>query len=151
MEVDDNDFKQLLGLLKQLVEKTASVSVSEVQSQHKQTELVEQQDVNYVEDTHTDGSDTNTKTVKKQRGPVVSKNSSSKFENKFLNMREAIMHKDDTEIDKKLNRIPPTQRSRRFQYVDVKCRVCGKTEKVTPGLAESRDRYKCNRCSASPG
>lgn len=148
MEVDENDFKQLLGLLKQLVEKTAENSVAQSNTQKVEVETDESD-----EDYNNEAEDEQVvvKETKKQRGPVVSKNNASKFENKFLSMREASMHQDDTKIDKKLNRMPPTQRSRRFQYVDVKCRVCGKTEKVTPALAESRDRYKCNRCSTSPG
>jgi hypothetical protein len=148
MEVDENDFKQLLGLLKQLVEKTAENSVAQSNTQKVEVET-DQDDGDY--NNETEDEQVVVKETKKQRGPVVSKNSSSKFENKFLNMREASMHQDDTKIDKKLNRLPPTQRSRRFQYVDVKCRVCGKTEKVTPALADARDRYKCNRCSTSPG
>ena len=142
MEIDENDFKQLIGLLKQLVEKTSENSTP-------------QQKVPIKEDIDEDHSNKKTqapkKTPKKQRGSVSRKNEKSGFENKFLNMKEASMHKDDTEIDRKLNRLPPTQRSRRFEYIDARCRVCGKTEKVTPALAEARDRYKCNRCSASPG
>lgn len=136
MEIDENDFKQLLGLMKQLVEQNAEKSVKQECFPENDEDATDQFDE---------------KITKKTRGPVVKKGKSPKFENKFLSMKESSMHKGDTAIDKKLNISPPTQRSRKFEYIDVKCRVCGKSEKISPALAESRDRYKCNRCSASPG
>ena len=73
-------------------------------------------------------------------------------ENKFLEMSEMNMHKSDTLIDKKLNKFPPTPRSRPFELVTVKCRVCGKTEGVHPKLVlYTVDRYKCNNCSTGEG
>lgn len=141
MEIDENDFKQLIGLLQKLVQKTAEPASSKNMS-YDEDEVID----DYEE------SDA----PKKRRGPVSNnaapqKKKKKKFINKFLNMREASMHKDDTLIDKKLNKVPPTQRTRNFEYVKVKCRVCGKEEKVIPALAEARDRYKCNKCSTSPG
>ena len=38
--------------------------------------------------------------------------------------------------------------------IEVRCRSCGKTEKVSPALVvkdEDGYRYKCNKCSCSPG
>ena len=38
--------------------------------------------------------------------------------------------------------------------IEVRCRTCGKIEKVSPALLvkdEDGYRYKCNRCSCSPG
>lgn len=73
-------------------------------------------------------------------------------ENKFLEMSEMSMHKADAVIDKKLNKFPPTPRSRPFELVSVKCRVCGKHEEVHPKLiSDSIERYKCNSCSTSEG
>jgi len=75
-----------------------------------------------------------------------------KFVNKFLNMPEAKMHKEDTEIDKLLQVHPPTARQRDANLIDVTCRVCGKKETVAASLAtESRGRYKCNTCSTNAG
>jgi len=71
--------------------------------------------------------------------------------NKFDKMPERNSHKADVEIDKKLIKYPPTERSRHFQYIEVKCRCCGKTEKVSPALVMEKDRYKCNKCSISAG
>lgn len=74
------------------------------------------------------------------------------FENKFLDMPERNMHKADSKIDKKLAVQPPSPRTRSFEPVEVRCRVCGKNEKVNPRIIpESVDRYKCNKCSSSAG
>lgn len=74
-----------------------------------------------------------------------------KTKNLFNNMPEAQMHKDDIEIDKKLRKFPPTERSRSYKPLTVNCRVCGKKEMVNPSLVESIERYKCNKCSTSAG
>lgn len=137
MEIDQNDFKQLIGLLQKLVENSSSNS----QNQSNQEEEDD------VEEDRT--AVTPIKTNSKKLKPA--KNSKGEFVNKFLSMKEANMHKNDTEIDKKLSKYPPTQRAREFKLLEVKCRVCGKTEKVPPGLVESTTRYKCNKCSTSPG
>lgn len=76
----------------------------------------------------------------------------SKNDNKFLLMPEADMHKGDSRIDSLLSKHPPVSRSRKFEYVNVKCRLCGKEENVSPGiLTDSPSRYKCNKCSAIQG
>ena len=63
-----------------------------------------------------------------------------KYTNLFDKMSESRMHKDDVEIDKKLSK-----------PINVRCRVCGKTESINPSLVESVERYKCNKCSTSSG
>lgn len=81
-----------------------------------------------------------------------SKKISGTFSNKFDQMMEAKLHKEDTEIDKALSVYGPTPRQRKFEPVKVLCRLCGKSEMVNPAvLSESKDRYKCNACSRSPG
>jgi len=76
----------------------------------------------------------------------------SEHYNKFDNMPEAGMHKSDSLIDKKLSVHPPSPRTRQFEAVDVKCRSCGKSEKINPVLLpDSNDRYKCNKCSTMAG
>lgn len=84
-------------------------------------------------------------------GPI--KKRTKKSVNRFDKMSEKNMHKIDTEIDKKLwGENKPTDRSsRKYQPVSVKCRVCGKEEKVNPCLIDSVDRYKCNKCSGASG
>lgn len=85
--------------------------------------------------------------------PVKSKkiNIKKKRVNKFLSMPECGMHKDDCEIDKKLQKYPPTVRNRPVNFVDVRCRVCGKQDKISENLVDSVERYKCNNCARSPG
>jgi hypothetical protein len=85
-----------------------------------------------------------TKSSRKPKGQTQSSN-------KFLNMPEMNMHKEDSEIDKRLSKHPPVARSREFEPVTVKCRVCGKEETLNPSLVESVSRYKCNKCSSSAG
>lgn len=72
--------------------------------------------------------------------------------NKFEQMAERNMHREDVEIDKKLAKYDPTPRSRQFNMIEVTCRVCGKKESINPVLlADSPDRHKCNTCSGSAG
>lgn len=86
----------------------------------------------------------------KTKKTTVSK-SKNKYKNKFLSMDEKNMHKEDSEIDKKLCVSPPVARNREASLVKVKCRVCGKSEQVSIGMVGDGDRYKCNKCSISAG
>ncbi len=71
--------------------------------------------------------------------------------NKFEQMAEFTMHKEDVEFDKKVSKQPPVPRTRDYTPVNVTCRVCGKKEEVNAGVKESIDRYKCNKCSTMAG
>ena len=71
--------------------------------------------------------------------------------NKFLEMQEMYMFQDDAAIDKKLSKNPPIPRTRHFSSITVKCRVCGRSEEVNPGLVYDSSRYKCNNCSSTQG
>jgi hypothetical protein len=71
--------------------------------------------------------------------------------NNFEKMAEFNMCKEDTEIDRKIKKPPPSIRNREFDYIKVQCRMCGKKEKVAPALVESIERYKCNKCSTGAG
>lgn len=84
---------------------------------------------------------------------TVSMSKKSKRKNKFVDMPEKNMHKDDSAVDKILSKMPPVARSREFTPVQVKCRICGETEEVSPSLitSDSKNRYKCNKCSTSAG
>lgn len=79
------------------------------------------------------------------------KSADSKRKNLFESMSEFRMHKEDVEIDRKLRVQPPTERSRSYTPLKVKCRVCGREETTNPSLVESVERYKCNRCSTTAG
>lgn len=87
---------------------------------------------------------TSTKAKKNQPSTIDSSN-------KFLAMQEMYMFKGDAAIDKKLSKNPPIPRTRQFSSVTVKCRVCGRSEEVNPGLVYDSSRYKCNNCSSSQG
>lgn len=74
-----------------------------------------------------------------------------KTKNKFLDMPESKMHKEDSSVDKKLTVQPPVPRERYFDPISVTCRVCGKTESLSSNLIDNASRYKCNKCSTNPG
>jgi hypothetical protein len=100
-------------------------------------------------DTETENSEEEFSAPIKTRG---SKTRPKQAKNKFTDMPEHNMHKEDVAIDKKLAKFPPVSRARQFEMVDVKCRVCGRTETVSPSLVfEGLERYKCNNCSTSAG
>ena len=73
-------------------------------------------------------------------------------ENKFDQMMEAHLHKEDIAIDQKLKKFDPTPRVRAFDPINVVCRVCGKKESINPALLQDTvERYKCNNCARSAG
>ena len=88
-----------------------------------------------------------TKTTRAKKSKVTTEGST----NKFLQMQEMYMCKEDTAIDKKLSKNPPIPRTRHFELITVKCRVCGRSEEVNPGLVYDASRYKCNNCSSAQG
>lgn len=91
---------------------------------------------------------TNRPKVAKKR---QAKQTKPKTLNKFENMPEFNMCKEDLAFDKKVIKPPPSVRLRDYEPIKVKCRVCGKSEKVAPSLVESIERYKCNKCSTGAG
>jgi formylmethanofuran dehydrogenase subunit E len=91
------------------------------------------------------------KTTRQRKSNVTKQKQEKQNINKFLSMPEKDMHKADTAIDKKLAVVPPTDRTRQYNPVSVRCRVCGKEEKINPRYLEAKDRYKCNKCSTSAG
>jgi len=74
-----------------------------------------------------------------------------KTTNKFEQMPEFSMCKEDLLFDQKVIKPTPSARIRDYEPIKVKCRVCGKSEKVAPSLVESIERYKCNKCSTGAG
>lgn len=73
------------------------------------------------------------------------------FKNKFNDMAEKNMHKEDIAIDKKLNISNPTPRRKSNSLTEVQCRVCGKKETINAGLIVDKTRYKCNSCASGAG
>lgn len=130
MNVDPNKIQAMIEILQSMLvtDDTKDISVSEPQTQQQPQ-------------------------VESSQIFKVNKKDSNGFINKFDTMMEKNMHKEDTIIDRKLQVHPPVARSRSYNPVSVKCRVCGKQENINPQLAThtESDRYKCNRCSSSPG
>ena len=93
-----------------------------------------------------------TKSKKSAGTNTTKKNPAKQRPNAFESMPERHMHKEDVEIDKKLAIQPPTARVRAYKPISVRCRSCGKNEKVNAAvIPESTDRYKCNKCSTMSG
>jgi hypothetical protein len=93
-------------------------------------------------------------TTHKIKPTIKTKKSSSKkhkYVNKFVDMPEHSMHKEDIEIDKKLHNRPLVPRNRTNPLIAVQCRVCGKKDQINASIVGDRDRYKCNKCSVSAG
>ena len=91
---------------------------------------------------------------KKSKNPNVRKRQPyGGEENLFLSMPEYTMHKNDSDIDKKLKpKEPVVKRSRKASVADVKCRVCGREETVSTQLiVDGVHRYKCNVCARGAG
>lgn len=126
--------KQMIGLLSTLLEAASGQSGNDAgTSQHTDTHSV-QLDKN--------SNDRFSRKINKKEDR----------ENKFLSMPEATMHKEDPEIVKKLYKQPPISRSRKNQTIKARCRVCGKEEKVQSSLLYGGvERFKCNKCSTTPG
>jgi hypothetical protein len=130
MEIDKDDLNNLVTLLGKLVEKLGDSDKKPVEEQQKTT---------------------NKKQSKKRTPSLKTKKQKENFYNKFCDMAESKMHKSDTEIDKKLNRFPPSERTRKYIPVNVVCRVCGRRDQINPSLVDSIERYKCNKCARIPG
>lgn len=95
-----------------------------------------------------------TKTKPKRKTKSINQREKPKTqrENKFLDMPEAKMHKEDPEIVAKLYKQPPIARTRKSHMVKAKCRVCGREETIQAGLLYGGiERFKCNKCSTTPG
>lgn len=96
--------------------------------------------------------DTTTVRIPKKRQQKQTKSKTiPKALNKFENMPEFNMCKEDLAFDKKVIKPAPSARLRDYEPIKVKCRVCGKSEKVAASLVESIERYKCNKCSTGAG
>ena len=60
--------------------------------------------------------------------------------------------KSDKEMGAHAPRERPVKVKKGDNKVEMRCRVCGKTEKVSPGLVPpEKDRFKCNACCCSAG
>jgi hypothetical protein len=128
MALNNDDIKQLIAILQRGLVTDQNEDEDVVQEQKKTTKR------------------------KSNKHKIAKSQKENKYVNKFADMPEANMHKEDSQIDKLLCRQPPVVRSREYSPINVTCRVCGKSENVHPGLVtEGASRYKCNKCSTSEG
>jgi hypothetical protein len=137
MSLNNDDIKQLIAILQRGLTNEDNDDQNSSQKPKKKSKT--------TVDSQPKGSIIAENTVvkdKKVKKPIV---------NKFCEMPEFNLHKEDTDFDKKVRRFPPTPRNRSFNYVKVKCRLCGKEEEISPSLVESVERYKCNKCCTVSG
>lgn len=131
MDLDPKQIQQMIALLQAMLPATNS-------EQEESDEKLPEQKAKTPK---------NTIKTKKQK-----RQTSTTHTNMFDTMMEFRLHKDDCKIDKLLSVNEPTPRLRKFVPLEVKCRVCGRTEKINPVLlTESKERYKCNKCARSAG
>lgn len=136
MALDNEDIKQLIAILQKGL--TDDSSQEEIVPKTKNKSTKSNKKIVSEEPPKT----------KLKRGKVEAQSST----NQFLTMGFNNLHKEDTAIDKILAQSPRTPRRKKFQTINVVCRSCGKKESISPSLLyDAPDRYKCNRCSTSPG
>ena len=94
-----------------------------------------------------------TRTTKKTTRKTTNKTrTSEERHNKFLDMAENNMFKEDPKVAKKLYNQPPMRRRSKKAKLSVTCRICGKREEISSSLLYGdKDRYKCNKCCSSAG
>ena len=94
-----------------------------------------------------------TRTTKKTTRKTTNKTrTSEERHNKFLDMAENNMFKEDPKVAKKLYNQPPMKRRSKKAKLSVTCRICGKREEISSSLLYGdKDRYKCNKCCGSAG
>ena len=94
-----------------------------------------------------------TRTTKKTTRKTTNKTrTSEERHNKFLDMAENNMFKEDPKVAKKLYNQPPMRRRSKKPKLSVTCRICGKREEISSSLLYGdKDRYKCNKCCGSAG
>jgi hypothetical protein len=138
-ELNPDQIQQMIRLLQSMLPATDSTTITSQEPEKKET-------------THDIKPK---KQTKSKSNTSTNKGGASKFtthHNKFIDMPEMHMHKEDIAIDQKLITHPPVPRARTFKFVNATCRVCGKKENVNPMLiTDSLDRYKCNKCSGAAG
>jgi hypothetical protein len=147
MSLSNDDIKQLIAILQRGLSSDEQTEIIEKETKTSKPRKKRKKavDTDAISDTiDQDEGHSGIETIKTKKTKLG-------FKNKFLEMPESNMHKEDIAFDKRVSKFPPTPRNRSFGYLQVKCRVCGKTEKVSPSLVDSMERYKCNKCCTMPG
>ena len=135
--MDKSDLNELKNMLSGLVEEIIDEKLDKITTKHEQKKEKKQ----------------------KYRRRKQKEKESGSFDIDSLNLTAAEKKElaQASKSDKKNN--VHLQRERMIKRrpsgrIEVRCRSCGKIEKVSPALVvkdEDGYRYKCNKCSCSPG
>jgi hypothetical protein len=137
MPLDNDDIKQLIAILQK------GLTTEEVDDEEVDTSTSSTQKRGRPK--------TKTKKVSTPKSKTEPSRARKTSTNLFDTMSEKSMFKSDVAIDKKLNKLPPSPRSRKANMIEVRCRVCGDKEKVSSDFVFDKARYKCNGCAMNPG
>ena len=132
---DPDQIKQLIGMLSSLLPKEDEESGAKTKPRKKRAKKK-------TAKTTTSRRNT-TKTARKNTKGTI---------NKFVDMPESQMFKENPNVAKKLYQQPPMKRRSSKRKISVTCRICGKREEISSGLLHGdADRYKCNKCCSNAG
>ena len=135
--MDKSDLNELKNMLSGLVEEIIDEKLDKITTKHEQKKEKKQ----------------------KYRRRKQKEKESDSFDIDSLDLTAAEKKElaQASKSDKKNDVHIPRNRSTRRRpsgKIEVRCRSCGKIEKVSPALVvkdEDGYRYKCNKCSCSPG
>ena len=135
--MDKSDLNELKNMLSRLVEEIIDEKLDNITTKHEQKKEKKQ----------------------KYRRRKQKERESDSFDIDSLDLTAAEKKElaQASKSDKKNDVHIPRNRSTRRRpsgKIEVRCRSCGKIEKVSPALVvkdEDGYRYKCNKCSCSPG
>jgi hypothetical protein len=135
--MDKSDLNELKNMLSGLVEEIIDEKLDKITTKHEQkTEKKQKYRRRKQKEKETSGFDVGSLDLTAAERKELAQASKSDKQNNVHLQKE------------RLTRRRPSGR------IEVRCRSCGKTEKVSPALVvkdEDGFRYKCNKCSCSPG
>ena len=135
--MDKSDLNELKNMLSGLVEEIIDEKLDKITTKHEQkTEKKQKYRRRKQKEKETSGFDVDTLDLTAAERKELAQASKSDRQNNVHIQKE------------RLTRRRPSGR------IEVRCRSCGKTEKVSPVLVvkdEDGYRYKCNKCSCTPG
>ena len=135
--MDKSDLNELKNMLSGLVEEIIDEKLDKITTKHEQkTEKKQKYRRRKQKEKEANGFDVGALDLTAAERKELSQASKSDKQNNVHVQKE------------RLTRRRPSGR------IEVRCRSCGKTEKVSPVLVvkdEDGYRYKCNKCSCTPG
>ena len=135
--MDKSDLNELKNMLSGLVEEIIDEKLDKITTKHEQkTEKKQKYRRRKQKEKETSGFDVGALDLTAAERKELAQASKSDKQNNVHVQKE------------RLTKRRPSGR------IEVRCRSCGKTEKVSPVLVvkdEDGFRYKCNKCSCTPG